>query len=109
MPVLLTLAAQWARQAFDPDYTMFMILAYCPMKPEMKDVALKIMSEEVPALVNDIDEDKLTKVKEYMIKNIDDERKVNGYWSGVINTWDRYGIDEDTDYKAIVVLRLLTA
>lgn len=88
--------------SFDPDYTMFMILAYCPMKPEMKDVALKIMSEEVPALVNDIDEDKLTKVKEYMIKNIDDERKVNGYWSGVINTWDRYGIDEDTDYKAIV-------
>lgn len=87
---------------YDPDYKTTLLVVYCPMKPEMKDVALKIMSEEVPALAEEVDADMLTKVKEYMLKNIDDERKSNAYWRGVIHMFDRYGFDEDTDYKAIV-------
>lgn len=87
---------------YDPEYRTILLLAYCPMKPEMKDVALKIMSDEVPALANEVDADMLTKVKEYMLKHIDDQRKGNAYWRGVVNQFDRYGIDEDTDYQAIV-------
>lgn len=88
--------------SYDPEYTNFLVLAYCPMKPEMKDVALKIMSEEVPALVQSVDEDMLTKVKEYMLKAIDDQQKSNSYWLSTINMYRRYGIDEHTDYKAVV-------
>ncbi len=88
--------------SYDPEYRTALILAYCPMKPEMKEIALDIMSKEVPALTEEIDNDMLTKVKEYMLKNIDDQRKSNGYWRGAVLMFDRYGIDEDTDYKAIV-------
>ena len=78
------------------------ILAYCPMKPEKGDVAVKILREEMDALANNCDADMLTKVKEYMLKNIDDQAKTNGYWSGVISTWRKWGVDTYTDYKKVV-------
>ena len=45
----------------------------------------------------------LTKVKEYMLKNIDDQRKSNGYWRGTVLMFDRYGIDEDTDCWSLLM------
>ena len=78
------------------------ILAYCPMKPEKGDVAVKILREEMDVLANNCDADMLTKVKEYMLKNIDDQAKTNGYWSGVISTWRKWGVDTYTDYKKVV-------
>ena len=85
------------------DYDKIVLLqAYCPMKPEMSDVALKIMSEEVPALAKSCDADMLTKVKEYMLKSIDDAAKTNSYWNNVINTYRKFGIDLHTDYKKVV-------
>jgi zinc protease len=86
----------------DDDYRVIMLQAYCPMKPEKGDVALKIMSEEVPALAQSCDADMLTKVKEYMLKNIDDEAKTNGYWNSVIYRYRKYGLDFHTDFKRIV-------
>ena len=86
----------------DDDYRVIMLQAYCPMKPEKGDVALKIMSEEVPALAQSCDADMLTKVKEYMLKNIDDEAKTNGYWNSVIYRHRKYGLDFHTDFKRIV-------
>ena len=84
------------------DFKVTLIQAYCPMKPEKADVALQIMSEEVPQLAKTCDADMLKKVKEYMLKNIDDEAKTNGYWSGAITRYRKYGLDFHTDYKAIV-------
>jgi zinc protease len=88
--------------SIDDDYRNITILAYCPMKPEKKDIALSIMNAEVPALAKTCDASMLTKVKEYMLKHIDDEVKTNGYWSGVIYDFRKYGIDESTDYKKLV-------
>jgi zinc protease len=78
------------------------LLAYCPMKPEKGDVAVKIMRDEVALLANTCDADMLQKVKEYMLKNIDDQAKTNGYWAGVISEWKKWGLDMHTDYKAVV-------
>ena len=44
----------------------------------------------------------LTKVKEYMLKNVDDQAKTNGYWAGVISDWRKWGLDMHTDFKAVV-------
>ena len=78
------------------------LLAYCPMKPEKGDLAIQILRDEVEAMVNSCDADMLTKVKEYMLKNIDDQAKTNGYWAGVISDWRQWGVDMHTDYKAVV-------
>ena len=87
------------RDEFDK---MVLLQVYCPMKPEMADVALQIMSEEVPALAKSCDADMLTKVKEYMLKNVDDAAKSNSYWSNVITNYRKFGVDLHTDYKKVV-------
>ena len=78
------------------------IVAYCPMKPEKADVAVDILRSEMDALANTCDADMLQKVKEYMLKNVDDQAKTNGYWNNVINTWRFWGVDLYTDYKKVV-------
>ena len=78
------------------------LVAYCPMKPEKSDIATKIMNEEVLALAQTVDAEKLNKVKEYMLKNIDDQAKTNNYWVRTIGQWRDYGIDIHTDYKQVV-------
>ena len=78
------------------------IFANCPMKPEKADVATQIMRDEVNNMAKTCDADKLQKVKEYILKNLGDQKKQNSYWLGRINTWRKYGLDFDTDYEKVV-------
>jgi zinc protease len=78
------------------------IVVSCPMKPEKADVAIQIMRDEVNNMAKTCDADKLQKVKEYMLKNLGDQKKQNAYWLGRINTWRKYGLDFDTDYEKVV-------
>ena len=78
------------------------VVVYCPMKPEKGDIATKIMLDEVKALANTVDAEKLNKVKEYMLKNVDDQAKNNNYWIRQIGNLRDYGVDTHTDYKATV-------
>ena len=87
------------RNDFESETTIF---AYCPMKPEKGDIAVKILREEMDNLANTCDADMLTKVKEYMLKNVDDEAKTNSYWMSVISDYRRWGLDMHTDYKKVV-------
>jgi len=86
----------------EDDYHDVSIFASCPMKPEKKDIALKIMNEEVQNMAKECDPAKLAKVKEYMLKSFDQSVKNNGYWLGVLNMYRKYGIDVHTGYKDIV-------
>ena len=97
-----SVGAQGGASLSDNDYRCFNIFAYCPMKPEKKDVALRIMNEEVPNLAKACDADMLKKVKEFMLKRIDDQVKTNGYWTGILTNYRRYGFDGYTDYKKTV-------
>ena len=82
--------------------TLTQVLVYCPMKPEKGDIATKIMKEEVENMAKSVDAEKLTKVKEYMLKDIDDQAKTNNYWLRQINRLRLFGVDTHTDYKATV-------
>ena len=82
--------------------TTAQILAICPMKPEKADIAIQILRDEVTALSKTCDPDKLTKVKEYMLKNHADQLKQNGYWLAVINAWRKWGIDFHSNYEKLV-------
>lgn len=84
------------------DVPFTVLLGVCPMKPEKADLAIKIMKDEVAAMAKTVDADMLTKVKELMMKQADDNAKKNGYWLGVISNFDELGIDTMTDYKKIV-------
>lgn len=78
------------------------VLAYCPMKIEKRELAVKILGQEVENLTTTCDADMLTKVKEYMLKNFEDQTKTNGYWNNVIEMYRKNGIDSYTDYKKLV-------
>jgi len=79
------------------------LLAYCPMKPEKADTALYIMRRAVQDMAaGKIDADMVTKVKEYLLKDHGDQIKTNGYWSGRINAWRKWGLDFHTDYESTV-------
>ena len=82
--------------------TIGQVLVYCPMKPEKGDVAMKIMLDEVNNLAQTVDAEKLGKVKEYMLKNIDDLAKTNNYWIRTIGRLRDYGVDAHTEYKQTV-------
>ena len=82
--------------------TTSQVLAYCPMKPEKADTAIQILRDEVGALAKTCDPDKLTKVKEYMLKNHGDQLKQNNYWLDQINTWRKFGVDFHSDYEKVV-------
>ena len=78
------------------------IYGYCPVKPEKKDIAIKIMRDEFQKMSTTIDADMLKKTKDLMLKQYEDGLKTNRYWMSVINSYDEYGVDTDTDYKKLV-------
>ena len=78
------------------------IVAYCPMKPEKADDALRIMKEAVGKMAVSCDADMVNKVKEYMLKSHADQLKTNGYWMGRIGAWRKWGLDFHTDYEKTV-------
>jgi zinc protease len=53
-------------------------------------------------MAKSVDEVKLAKVKEYMLKNIDDQAKTNNYWIRQIGRLRDHGVDAHTDYKQVV-------
>ncbi len=93
-----SVGASGSAQIGPDDYRQFGIFAYCPMKPEKKEVAIRIMSEEVKNLENTCDADKLTKCKEFMVKRFGDQEKNNSFWMNIIAEYYRYGFDGYTDY-----------
>lgn len=85
-----------------PDYHALMIQAYCPMSVDKVDIAMDILAKEVPAMELEIDESMLVKVKEYMLKHIQDQQKTNGYWYNAIQDYRWTGFDSVSGYADIV-------
>ena len=84
------------------DRPFTVVLASCPMKPEMAEVALKIMNEEIVEAGKTIDATTLKEIKELMIKDHNTELKENGYWMQTLISYVGRGIDDHSDYEKIV-------
>ncbi|MBR2035864.1 MAG: hypothetical protein IJ984_07450, partial [Prevotella sp.] len=54
--------------------------------------------DELVAMSKSCDADKLTKVKEYLVKAHADRQKQNNYWISMIGDWRDYGIDMHSGY-----------
>ena len=89
-----------SRDDFNDESSIF---AYCPMKPEKADVAIDIMRRAVKEMAaGKCDADMVTKVKEYMLKNLGDQLKTNAYWAGRINAWRNWNLDLHTDCEKTI-------
>lgn len=94
--------AQASMSTADDGFHLAQIMAFCPMKPEMKDEALRIIDEELHNLAKTCNAEMLAKIKELMLKQIDDNEKTNGFWSGLIMNNYMMDLDSYTNYRAIV-------
>ncbi len=93
-----SVVAQGSSMLSEDNYRTFQIVAYCPMKPEKKDVAVKIMNDELKNLETSCDPAKFAKCKEFLLKQNGDQVKTNGYWANVIEDNVLFGYDGYTDY-----------
>lgn len=86
----------------DDGYHVAVIEGLCPMKPEKKDIALKIMDQAVKDLAQKCDAEMLDKVKKTMLKQHDSALKTNGYWENIV--WSDYfmNLDNHTEYVNLV-------
>jgi len=78
--------------------TTALVFVQCPMKPEKGELAMQIIRDELVAMSKSCDADKLTKVKEYLVKAHADRQKQNNYWISMIGDWRDYGIDMHSGY-----------
>ena len=72
----------------DDGYHVGQLIAYCPMKPEKKDIAVKILNKAPIDLTEKCDAEVLEKIKKTMIKNYEDDLKTNNYWNEIV--FDNY-------------------
>ena len=89
-----------ADRILDRQYVM--VTAYCPMNPEKAETALSLLDKGMADAAQSIDAEMVSKVKEHLLKEADEDAKKNGHWASVINKYIKYGIDLQTDYKKTV-------
>ena len=76
--------------------------AYCPMNPDKQEIAIRLLHEGMENASKNMDADIVNKVKEYMLKQADDDAKKNNHWLNVITTFKDRSIDLQTNYKKTV-------
>lgn len=81
---------------------MVNLIGICPMKPEKKDLALKIMREEPANLAKTVNAGDLEKTQKNMIKDFETQAKQNSYWINTLIMWYGRGIDNYTGYADVV-------
>ena len=73
------------------------------MKPEKKDLVVKVMRESLKDIANgQIEADALQKIKEKMLKDYDTNLKSNSHWINVLSLLKEFNIDTHTGYKEAV-------
>ena len=97
-----TCGAQGAFSTADDGYHIGQLMAYCPMKPEKKDIAIRIMNEQMDSLGITCNKEMLEKVQKAILKGHESALKTNGYWRGIV--WNNYifGRDDDSQFKQLV-------
>ncbi|MBR1804728.1 MAG: insulinase family protein, partial [Muribaculaceae bacterium] len=70
--------------------------------PEKTDMALNIMRDEIVKLGQSVDAASLDDIKAAILKNHDTAVKENGYWVNTLSTYVARGLDNYTNYKAVL-------
>ena len=78
------------------------IIGVCPMKPEKKDLALKIMRKEAAKLATTVNAEDLAKTQKNLVKDFETQAKQNSFWINTLSLWYKNGIDNYTGYADMV-------
>ena len=78
------------------------ITANAQLNPEKSDEAVPYFFKGMDETIAQPDANDLQKVKEILLKQAGVDAKNNGYWIGVLSTYDRLGVDTYTNYKNVV-------
>lgn len=84
------------------DRQQVFLQAYCPMDPEKAELAISLLHKGIADAAEQISTEDLQKVKEYMLKQADEDARKNGHWLNIIEEYLQYGIDLQTEYKSTV-------
>ena len=79
-----------------------MIQDYCPMDPNKVEEAVGLLASGMKECTVKVDADKVQKVKEYMLKQADEDAKSNSHWLEVLDDYMTWGLDFQTGYKDAV-------
>ena len=71
-------------------------------EPSKLDMAAELMKKIVNDAAEKVDPDKVTKIKENMLKEAEISFKNNNFWMSAIVDWKLYGKDNYTDYKKLI-------
>ena len=82
--------------------SLALLQAYCPMDPKKADIAVRLLNEGIKLNSVKVDNDKLTKVKDYMLKQADIKAKSNSYWMRTINTYIWNGVNMNNGAKQAI-------
>lgn len=81
----------------------YFIQVFAPLKPELCDTALVVMKSELEKIArNGVEKQYIDKIKEYLLKQADEQVRNNGYWLHVIQTYAQRGLDSNTDLKRTI-------
>ena len=72
------------------------------LNPEKSDEAIPCFFKGIEETIAAPDAGDLQKVKEILLKQAGVSEKTNGYWLGVLSTFERWKLDTHTDYKSTV-------
>ncbi|MDE6369515.1 MAG: hypothetical protein K2K94_09800, partial [Muribaculaceae bacterium] len=64
-----------------------------PMKPELRDETLAVISDIIYSMADNVTEDELNPIKEYMAKDAVAGLEENSQWAGSISGWSLNGVD----------------
>ena len=70
--------------------------------PSKLDMAAELMKKIVNEAAEKVDPDKVTKIRENMLKEAEISFKNNNFWVSTIVDWKLYGKDNYTDYKKLI-------
>ena len=71
-------------------------------EPSKIDLAAGLMKKIINDAAEKVDPDKVTKVKENMLKEAEISFKNNNFWVSAIVDWKLYGKDNYTNYKKLI-------
>ena len=85
------------------DPSEFMMPVYVKVDPAHTAQAASVIDSVLDEMASGrIEDEEVEKVKEYMLKNIADNRQDNAYWLLALRQHDRHGMDMDSGYEQCV-------
>ncbi len=90
----ISASGQLSRMGLNPA----MISTSFPMKPEMKKEVLDFIHGQFKAMENDVTDEELAPIKEYMAKSYIQNKEHNSPWLGALTSYDVNGVDSFNGY-----------